>query len=390
MRQRSSQRLWDADITFRRQEPLADVSVLSQASSSFKEINIDEEARSEQRAYTSSVHTDGSDGDEKGEPQLAEHVMHRLSDAPSTPDLSFLFDYNQHTNEQHDDLCTCAILPFPFCSSSIHYKRPHPLSRSALRAPQALLTPPASGDNTPHRIPLNEQIQDSCFEMDTMDTESLDMSALTSTMYWSQSSFEKTCQCAAGIILALEKLETSCNSGSRAGLDSIVANQKDTVRLCHSMLKCISCMAKRENLVLLVFMIERIVMTCGRIVTLYQMEDSAIPTSATPPSHLQCLSTDHLANNVVIDNQGLITSASTPSKTSSGWQELLLGDYEINSALEWDHLVHALINLQLRAVKELLRDVKSMGNMILGDVQTESLTRAEATIRRLEQDMYII
>jgi hypothetical protein len=91
-----------------------------------------------------------------------------------------------------------------------------------------------------------------------------------------------------------------------------------------------------------------------------------------------------------IDDQGLATSASTPSRTSSGWRELFLGDYEINSALEWDHLVRALINFQLRAVKGLLGDVKSIGTMILGDAQTEGLTRAVTRISKLEQDMYVV
>jgi hypothetical protein len=390
VRQKGGQRVWEAEINFRRQEPLSDISVQPQASPSSKEGGNEEEALEEERASISSVQTNSNDGGERGDQQIAEHATHRLSEASSTYDLSFLANYDQRNYEQRDDLCTCIILPYPFCSSSIHYRRPDPVTRSAIGTPQAFPSPPASGDNTLHQLLPHNQRQDLSFEMGTIDTESLDISALASTTCWSQSSFKKTCQCLAEIIFALEKLEASCNSGSRAGLVSIVANQKDVIQLCRSMLKCSSCMAKRENFVFLVFMSERIVVACGPIVTLYRMEDGGIRTSTAPPSQLGCLATEQLSNDKDIDNQGLATSASKPSRTCSRWQELHLGDYEINSALEWDHLVRALINFQLRAAKGLLGDVKSMGTMILGDAQTESLTRAETRISRLEQDMYVI
>lgn len=318
MRQRSSQQVWEAEITFTQHEPLSDILVQPQASPSSKETGNEEEACSKQRASISLVQTDSNDGSGKGDQQFAEHATQRLSEASSASDLPFLADYDQRNNEQRDDLCTCIILPFSFCSSSIHYKRPDPVTRSAIGTPQALPSPPASGDDTPHQLLPNNQPQDPSFEMGIIDTESLDVSALASTMYWSQSSFETTCQCLAEVIFALEKLEASCNSGSRAGLDSIVANQKDVIQLCRTMLKCSSCMAKRENFVLLVFMSERIVVACGRIVTLYRIEDGGMRTSTAPPPRLGCLPTDHLSSDMDIDNQGLVTSASTPSRTFSG------------------------------------------------------------------------
>ena len=71
---------------------------------------------------------------------------------------------------------------------------------------------------------------------------------------------------------------------------------------------------------------------------------------------------------------------STRRGTSSDWQELLLGDYEINSPLEWEHLVWVLIFLQLRAVMELLADMKNMGSKVLRETQTASLAQAEIRI----------
>ena len=173
------------------------------------------------------------------------------------------------------------------------------------------------------------------------------------------------------------------------------------------MLKCSNCMAKRENFVLIVFMSERIVVACSRIVTMYRMEDGGLRnnthnhtgTTTVTPSQLACLPGPHLSGTTTdmdMDSQCLAAAAasvaaSSPSRPpTSGWQQLLLGDYKINSALEWDHLVRALINFQLRAVKALLSDVKSIGTMILGDAQKESLAHAETIVNKLEQDIYII
>ena len=81
---------------------------------------------------------------------------------------------------------------------------------------------------------------------------------------------------------------------------------------------------------------------------------------------------------------------STRTGTSSDWRQLLLGDYEISSPLEWEHLVRVLIILQLRAVMELLADMKNMGSKVLGETQTASLAQAEIRVGELEKDIYII
>ncbi|EUC46612.1 hypothetical protein COCMIDRAFT_92540 [Bipolaris oryzae ATCC 44560] len=447
VRQRSSQRVWKTDVNSKRQESQSsDRSAQPQTSPSPKDSGNEGEDHIKQRGSISSAHTDRNDGSEKGDPHIADYTSHQLSEASSslssssssssssttsTSSLPFLADYDQREmSEQRDDLCTCSILPFPFCSSSIHYNSPDAMVRSNIGTPQALPTPPASRDETPQQqqqqLLSNSQSHDPQFEMGPIDTESLDITALASSMYWSQGSFEKTCQCLADVIFALEKLEASCSSGSRAGLDSIVANQKEVIELCRCMLKCSNCMAKRENFILLVFMSERIVVACSRIVTMYRMEDGGLRNAnnnnnnnnnsnththnhsgatTVAPSQLACLPGSHLSGTTTdmdMDTQCLAAAAaaaasaaaassSSPSQpTTSGWQQLLLGDYKINSALEWDHLVRALINFQLRAVRALLGDVKSIGTMILGDAQKESLARAETIVNKLEQDIYII
>ena len=63
---------------------------------------------------------------------------------------------------------------------------------------------------------------------------------------------------------------------------------------------------------------------------------------------------------------------------------------KISSPLEWEHLVRILIILQLRAVMELLADMKNMGSKVLGETQTASLAQAEIRVGELEKDMYTL
>jgi hypothetical protein len=198
----------------------------------------------------------------------------------------------------------------------------------------------------------------------------------------------------AAVVFAVEEFEASCNSGNRAELDSIVAYQKEAIKCCRSMLTCSSCIAKRENLVLLVFVTEKIVAACGRIVVLYRMKDGDTRAGSVPFSLLSCVEDRDLASasssspKTDCTHSGSIMS--TRTGTSSHWRELLLGDYEVSSPQEWEHLVRVLIFLQLRAVMELLADMKNMGSKVLGETQMASLAQAKIRVGKLEKDIYII
>ena len=131
------------------------------------------------------------------------------------------------------------------------------------------MTPPlCSGDEILHSSPPTRQFQEpSLFELGSNATPtSLHASTVVSTGVLLQSPSGQPCQCLATVIFAVEEFEASCSTGNRAELDSIVAYQKEAIKCCRSMLKCSSCTAKRENLVLLAFMAEKIVAACERIV----------------------------------------------------------------------------------------------------------------------------
>lgn len=237
----------------------------------------------------------------------------------------------------------------------------------------------------------------------TATPTSVHASSLAPTAFSSQNSFEQSCQCLTAVVFAVEEFEANGNSGNRAELDSILAYQKEAIKCCRSMLRCSSCTAKRENLVLLVFMTDRIFAGCGRIVALYRMKDGATLASPVPPIMLGCLTPNRFSHRVNVEDGDLATATSpsssktdyTPSSsimsTRTGtpfvWRELLLGDYEISSSLEWEHLVRVLISLQLKAVMELLADIKDMGGTVLGEIQMASLVQAERRVGELEKDI---
>lgn len=350
------------------------------------------------------------DDQERGQQLLAEPPTDGLADIPPDFDLSFLAEFVQQTSDQDsDNIVNLIHSPLPFFSTILPSTHPEPIQPTASSASRNLLTPSlSSGDEIPYYLPPIRQSQNSSlFENGSNATStSLHASTLVSKAFSSQNPSRQSCQCLAAVVFAVEELEAGCNSGNRAELDSIVAYQKEAIKCCRSMLKCSNCMAKRENVVLLVFMTEKIVAACGRIVLLYCMKDGDTRVGSVPFSLLGCLPTDRLSHRVNVEDRDLAISApssssktdcshcgsimSTRTGTSSDWQELLLGDYEISSPLEWKHLVRVLIFLQLRAVMELLADMKNMGSKVLGETQTASLAQAEVRVGELEKEIYII
>jgi hypothetical protein len=296
----------------------------------------------------------------------------KLADIDSNFDLAFFTEFGQQTPDHDGDSIfnlTLSPLPWPFFpTSNPSTPMPPAVARSSLPSPSL-----SSGDELPCYFPPTSQPQDFClFEIDSTATP---MDLHTSNF---------TCDCLSQVVFAVEQFEASANAGNRAELDSIVAYEKEAIKCCRRMLKCSICMAKRENLVLLAFMTEKIVTACGRIVVLYRMKDNRdviMEHSSTPSSSLLSIQNDSAPSDLII---------STQIDASSDWQELLLGDYEINSSLEWEHLVRVLIFLQLRAVIDLLKDMKSMGSKVLGETQMAILVQAEMRVAELEQDVYVI
>jgi hypothetical protein len=304
---------------------------------------------------------------------FADPPTEKLADIDSNFDLAFFTEFGQQTPDHDGDSIfnlTLSPLPWPFFpTSNPSTPMPPAVARSSLPSPSL-----SSVDELPCYFPPTSHPQE--FSLFDIDSTAASMDLHTSNF---------TCDCLSKVVFAVEQFEASANAGNRAELDSIVAYEKEAIKCCRRMLKCSICMVKRENLVLLAFMTEKIVTACGRIVVLYRMKDNNRDIIMENSSTSSSSSSSNRNNSTPSD---LIMS--THMDTSSEWQELLLGDYEINSSLEWEHLVRVLIFLQLRAVMDLLTDMKSMGSKILGETQMAILVQAEMRVGELEKDVYVI
>ncbi|KAL2859547.1 hypothetical protein BJX68DRAFT_261974 [Aspergillus pseudodeflectus] len=209
--------------------------------------------------------------------------------------------------------------------------------------------------------------------------------------------FTQSCQCLAAVLFAVEELETSCNPGHRSELDSIIAYQKEAIKRCRLMLKCSACPLKRENLVLLAFMAEKLVSASSQIVLIYRNRDSIAGTGQSdhikvcaspsiPPFHHDTF--DELLNN--FNTYPLTThTGADPDREymPPGWREMLLGDYEISSVAEWQQIMRVLIVLQIKGVVELLGDLRNVCAEALGESRMASLARSERILAELRREL---
>ena len=384
---RSDQRMRKAISNAAHQERSLDFSIQSSASSSSKDTGHKEGVCSDKQPLASPPLADGNvDDRERGQQLFAESSTDELADILPNFDLPFL----------------------PECGQPVPARTSEDLQSPSLSTADEIpcFRPPTDLDFmiSTYDSPTRQSQDSSLFEIGCNATStSVHASTLAPTAFSSQNPFGQSCQCLTAVVFAVEEFEASGNSVNRAELDSIVADQKEAIKCCRSMLKCSCCTAKRENLVLLVFVTEKIVAGCGRIVALYRLKDGATLAGSVPPSMLGCLPTNRFSHRVNVEDRDLATSTSssssktdcTPSSsimstrtgTPSDWRELFLGDYEISSSLEWEHLVRVLISLQLKAVMELLADMKNKGSKVLGETQTASLAQAELRVGELEKDI---
>lgn len=306
-----------------------------------------------------------------------------------------------------DDIFNFSFSPLPFVFLNPPITPPDSTHSTAVTSLDDFLASAAcSGDEIPPTLPSTTHSEDtSVFDVsfDTMpmslQTSAADSAAVSCHHTSGQSS------CLAASVFAVEDFEARSICNNRVQLDSILASQKEAIKRCCSMVKCTGCMAKRENLVVLVFMTEKIVEACGRIVVLYGSPnlDNTLPSLDSSSS----MSPESLPNGILLHHghgESLATSTSsspkmnhehtcsvtaTSSNTSSNWRGLLVGDYEISSSLEWEYLVRLLIFLQLKALLQLLADIKDTGSTILGETQMASLTQAERRIGEFEKDSVV-
>ncbi|KAI3319151.1 HET-domain-containing protein [Xylariaceae sp. AK1471] len=299
-----------------------------------------------------------------------------------TPNFDlYLFDkFTEHTRDQEEEISTLPISPGPFFPTVLPGTNTEPTCSTGYKTTAQRLTPSSSSSDellySPQSATHSSYID--LFYETGPDTTS------TAKHVFSDESAGQPCQCLALAVFSMERCEASCNSASRAELDSIVSCQKEAIKSCRSMLGCGICMAKRENIYLWIVMIEKIVAICGQIVTLYRMTHDK-PAGSEPHASPGYAPTNESPHRSQIRDLDLPTKSASPYRSASApdWQELLLGDYEISSITEWNHVVGVIVLLQFKMVMEILEDIKFQASIILEETQKAKLEQSKTRISEL-------
>lgn len=170
---------------------------------------------------------------------------------------------------------------------------------------------------------------------------------MTPVSYSSHSS----CQCLQTIVLLLEETEYRSNTIDPVILDSALAYHKEAVNRCNTMLRCLLCTARSENMMLLAVVCEKLVGMCERIASKYLQH--------TWQAHQE-----------------------TSSRGQAEYrQKVFFGNYAINLPEEWEHLIGLLIFLQLKSLGSLLAKMKMVASSELRGSQHTVLLAAERRVR---------
>ena len=143
------------------------------------------------------------------------------------------------------------------------------------------------------------------------------------------------CLCLWTIRVLLEELEKNNNPADPAALDTNLSSQKQALARCKTILKCSTCVARSEYILILGLIAQRLVTSYEASVSVY----------------MQGL---QRRSSIRVESNGIGRSQIRSEES----EKVFLGHYEIDSPEEWSSLIRVIICLQLREFQTLLADMK--------------------------------
>ena len=168
---------------------------------------------------------------------------------------------------------------------------------------------------------------------------------------------QEPCQCLQTVVFLIDELE-SVQDIAAAQLDAGLASHREALRCGEAMMLCGHCTSRPENMTILTFLTDRLAGLCERIVGGYFELLRGPSTAAATPNSRRL----------------------NPAAGSSG---VFFGDYEVDSASEWELLVRNLIVLQLRALSVLMGRVKEVSGLMQCDMPWRKAAGTEKRIAML-------
>lgn len=148
----------------------------------------------------------------------------------------------------------------------------------------------------------------------------------------------------------LEELESKGRVMDSIMLDAVLASQKENLSHCNTMLGCKTCTTRSENMMLLVFVCEKMVNLSGKMVDRYQQQSRQSQEPQLKQQQLQ---------------------------QQQQQQKLFFGDYKVDLPLEMDCMLKVLLMLQLKGLIALLSKMKTVASSALREMHLSMLQVTE-------------
>ncbi|KAK4866738.1 hypothetical protein LT330_007901 [Penicillium expansum] len=207
------------------------------------------------------------------------------------------------------------------------------------------------------------------------------------------------CSCLTTAVFLLDELEDSSDPGmheERKQLDSHLSSFREILSQCESMLQCLQCRHRPENMTVLNLVLERQTSLSDGIVNAYLTLTSSAAAAAASDStaftrekHVVTQSTLAPAEKARITSKA--TEPPTPVTTVASpppeRPEMLLGDYSIAES-EWTTMVRVLILTQLLAFDRLVAQMMRIPSLAQRDSQMKRLRASELRNQRLKRQLW--
>lgn len=181
---------------------------------------------------------------------------------------------------------------------------------------------------------------------------------------------QEACQCLQHVVYFIDELE-SVHDMPAAQLDAGLASHREALRYGETMIMCNLCASRPENMTILTFLTERLANLCERIVAGYfELASSSSPLTSSSSS--ASTSASAAAN-----------SSRRPPHLAAGSSGVFFGDYEVDSASEWELLVGNLIVMQLRQLSVLVGRVKEVSGLLQCDTPWRKAAGTEKRVGRM-------
>lgn len=167
-----------------------------------------------------------------------------------------------------------------------------------------------------------------------------------------------------GVIL-LEEVENQMHNFDPAAIDSTLAYHKEALETCTSMLLCQNSATSIEVAMLLALIANKLSQLCEKIVSQLSQQSQRLLKSRTQQRA-----------------QGWSSRLEERSGADVPRRNLFLGDYEIDSLMEWVPSMKGLVMVQLRGLHDLATQMKRREQGLSG-AQQMKLGNVEREIRKM-------